>query len=505
MIDQHKTLSEKFLKKGFWLYFFSFIIAPTWYIVKIIISWEITVSEVWILYWIISLITMLSAYNDLWMTESMKFFIPKFIEEKRYDKVKSIIFYALWMQIITSLIIAFWFYFWADFIAENYFKTEAAKETLKIFAFFFIWINIFQTINNFFMAVQNTFYNKITEMIRMFFILFSVLFVFFWDLSSLKNYSYSWLIWLYIWIIIAFFIFIKKYYKKFLNSEKILFDKKLFKEIFKYSLIVLIWTWAWTILWQIDMQMIIYLLWTESAWYYTNYLSIIWIPFVLIWPIFGFLFPVFSELSAKKDFEKIKKAKWIFFKIFISIWIAFNLLFFFLAEKITYVLFWEKFLMSWIILQYSILFLIFNYLLQINFNILAWIWKIKERVKIVWIAILINFFLNLLFIKTIWVAWAALATWIWWILIFLMSEYTLWKKFFVKIDFLSLFKNIFLMWTFWFSLYFFQDKIFWETLRLWSLWILVLIWIAWFWFFTLINLKDWKSFYWEVRKLRTKK
>ena len=61
MIEQHKSLSEKFLKKGFWLYLFSFIIAPIWYIIKIIISGELTVSEVWILYWVVSLIILLSA------------------------------------------------------------------------------------------------------------------------------------------------------------------------------------------------------------------------------------------------------------------------------------------------------------------------------------------------------------------------------------------------------------------------------------------------------------
>jgi hypothetical protein len=65
MIDQHTSLSEKFLKKGFWLYLFSFIIAPMGYVIKIILSGELEVSEVGIIYGIISLIVMLSAYNDL--------------------------------------------------------------------------------------------------------------------------------------------------------------------------------------------------------------------------------------------------------------------------------------------------------------------------------------------------------------------------------------------------------------------------------------------------------
>jgi hypothetical protein len=46
VIEQHQSLSEKFLRKGFWLYLFSFIIAPMGYIIKVIISGELSVSEV---------------------------------------------------------------------------------------------------------------------------------------------------------------------------------------------------------------------------------------------------------------------------------------------------------------------------------------------------------------------------------------------------------------------------------------------------------------------------
>ena len=109
MIDQHSSLSEKFLKKGFWLYLFSFIIAPIWYIIKIIVSTELSVSEVWIIYWIISLIMLISAFNDFWMTESLNHFIPKFVSQKRYDKVKTILFFAFSSQIITWIII--WLFF----------------------------------------------------------------------------------------------------------------------------------------------------------------------------------------------------------------------------------------------------------------------------------------------------------------------------------------------------------------------------------------------------------
>ncbi len=505
MIDQHKTLSEKFLKKGFWLYLFSFIIAPIWYIIKIIVSGEISVSELGILYWIISLITLVSAYNDLGMSESIKYFLPKFITEKRYDKVKTILTFAFLIKMITWISIALFFFFWADFIANNYFKSLEAAKALKVFAFYFLWINIFQILSIFFISVQNTFANKISDFIKMIFILLCVLSLYFLDLWSLKNYSYSWIVWLYVWIIFIVSLFYLKYYKKYLKNEKILWDKALFKKIFSYAIVVFIWAQAWTILSQIDMQMIILLLDTKQAWYYTNYLSIITIPFMLIWPIFILLFPVFSELHSKWEIEKIRLTKKIFVKVFLAVWLMFNIFFFIFAEKIAFILFGEKYITSGIILKYSILFLIFNFLLQINFNIMAWIWKVKERVKILGIAIIFNTTLNIIFIKLLWVAWAALATAFGWVLIFVLSEIFLWKKYRVNFDFWNFFKNVIFLGIWALGFYYFGIGFF-ENLSRWqSFWLLFLFSIIWFWYFIGINYNMFRGFILEVKKLKWKK
>ena len=462
MIEQHSSLSEKFLRKWFWLYLFSFVIAPIGYIIKIIISWELSVEEVWILYWVISLITLLSSFSDFWMTESLKYFIPKYATTKSYDKIKSILSYAFFIQILTWIIIALFLFSGADFLGEFYFKSEKAKEVLQIFCLFFLWMNIFRVFNTFFLAVQNTFYNRLTDFIRIVFILISVLTIYFLDMWSLSNYSISWIIWLYFWIISVLYIFYIKYNKKYFKKEKIIFSKVLFKKIFSYAIIVFIWAQAGAILSQIDMQMVIYILWPKEAWYYTNYLSIVSIPFMIIWPIMHLLFPVFSELHEKKDFKKIRLIKQIFQKNFIIIVIVFNILFFVFAETIAYILFWEKFIESWNILRYSILFLVFNFLLQINFHILAWIGKVMERVKIIFIAIVFNFFMNLILIKLIWVYWAALATAFGWILIWILSEIKLGKEFRSKFDYIFMIKNIILsiiLWTIWF--YYILDLFIW--------------------------------------------
>lgn len=446
MIDQHASLSEKFLKKGVWLYFFSFIMAPIWYTIKIIVSWELSVEEIWILYWILSFIILLSSFNDFWMVESLNYFIPKYSSQKSYDKIKSILFYAFVVQLITWVIIACILFFGADFLSTYYFKSDQAKWIIQIFSLYFLWVNLFRIIATFFLALQNTLFNKLTEFIKILFTLVSIIVMLFLDIWSLQNYSIAWIIWLYFWVIFAVSAFYFQYHKKYFRKEKIILSIKLIKTIFSYAILVFVWAQAWTILSQIDMQMVIYMLWTEDAGYYTNYLSIISIPFMILWPIMLLLFPVFSELYDKKQLEQIQHIKKVFQKNFLVIIIAFNALFFVFSEFIAFILFWEKFIISWTIVKYSVLFLMFNFMLQLNFHIFAWTWKVKERVKIILIAIVFNFFANIIFIKLIWVYWAAFATSLWWLLIWVLSEIRLSSIFRSSFDWIFIVKNLLIIW-----------------------------------------------------------
>ena len=449
VIEQHQSLSEKFLRKGFWLYLFSFIIAPMGYIIKVIISGELSVSEVWVLYGVISLITLVSAYNDLGVTESLNHFIPRFVTQKEYGKVKSILLLSFWAQLVTGGTIAAFFFFGAEWMSQNYFKTDAAIHTLKVFALFFLGINIFQIISTFFIAIQNTFYNKLIDFVRMSFILLFVLWAVFFGETNLETFSYAWIVWLYAGIVFAVIVFFSKYYFKYLSKQKCDFSIELLRKIFWYAGLVFLGTQAWVILSQMDMQMIIYLLGTQDAGYYTNYLSIISIPFMIITPIFALLFPVFSELHSKKEYSKITLIKNMLGKNLIHIAIMVNILFFVFAEILAYILFWQKFITSWSILQYSVLFLVFNFLFQINFNILAWIWQVGKRVKIICIGIVVNFCMNLVLIHLLGVFGAALATAIWWIVIWRLSETMLGNTYRMTFDFYAIIKNLVVMLVVW--------------------------------------------------------
>jgi hypothetical protein len=43
MLNSTETLSQKFVRKGFWIYLFTFLIGPLGYLIKIIISHDLSV------------------------------------------------------------------------------------------------------------------------------------------------------------------------------------------------------------------------------------------------------------------------------------------------------------------------------------------------------------------------------------------------------------------------------------------------------------------------------
>jgi O-antigen/teichoic acid export membrane protein len=497
------TLSETLLKKSFWLYFFGYIIAPTGYIIKILVSDQVSVSELGVLYGVISLITLLTAFSDIGMSEMIKYYLPKFREEKKYSEIKSTLTYAFLTQIITGALLAAFFFFWAESIALHYFKSPLAIDTLKVFSLFFLGINVFQIIINFFLALQNTFWYKFLEFVRMVGILTATTLFITQDSTTLSTYASAWIIGLYVGVIFALIIFVKKVKKDPLFSAPLIWSRSLAKGIFSYSILTFLSAQAGIILSQIDMQMIILLLWPQDAGYYSVYLSLIMIPFLLLWPIFPLLMPLFSDLYAKNDLGKLAHLKTFFTKYFALAGLIIGSFLFIFSDYFAYTLFGKDFLPSGIILTYSSMFLIFNFLLQINFSLLSGIWKVKTRLKIILFAILINTLLNFIFIAKFWAAWAALATGIGWLLIYSISELSLKKIVSVQYDWKFLWKNLLFLSIISVCTFGLLQNFSLENIsRFYSLWHICFFAFFWGWFFVLINIKEVKLFIWEFKKLR---
>lgn len=438
-ILKNQSLWEKLIKKWFWLYLFSYLCAPAAYLIKLFVSNSISVADVWVLYSIISLVSLLNTYNDLGLTESLQYFLPRFLIKKQYNYAKTSIYLSLAAQIFTALIIIAVLRFWAPWLATHYFHSESAIIALKYFCFYFLGINLFQTLQSIFIAIQDTFSNQLIEVVRQRCIVGFTIFFFLTGKASIERYSLNWVLWLLVWIIIALILFKKKHSKELLqwNFE---FDKVVAKEYVKYALWCFIWLGVSVIFGNLIQQFIIIFLWAEAAGYYTNFFSLFSIVNIIVGPIIMLIFPMISEIIAKKDDWKLKTI-YSFFYTYLSI--AIFLLIWFLIplwEETAITLLGTKFAFSGTLLSYWVIFSIFTIFTSFNFSVLAGMWKIKERVKFMGIALWVSL-VTLISMQWIWIYWWVLALGTGYIVLWILSFMELYKENKFTVNWKLLIKN----------------------------------------------------------------
>lgn len=440
-----ETLSQKLIKRWFRLYFFWYLAAPFWYFIRLTISNspDVSVADFWVMYSIISLVTFLWAYNDLWLTESLRFFLPRFYLKKEYNNIKTTVWLSLGTQLLTSLIIASCLRFGSEWLSVYYFKNEHAWIILKYFCMYFTLTNILQVIQSIFISFQKTFEQQLTSFIQLSSTFIFALFCFFSWNWNIERYSIWWVLWLLVWIIVAWFLY--KKYRPWIMQWKFKWDKEVLNRYVKYALWAFIGSSIWTLFWQIIQQMVLYFLWAENAWYYSNFLSLFQIGSILIGPIMWLIFPLVSELIEKNDKFKLSLLYSFFYNYFSILILSFSTLFIALWPEISIALFWKQYVTSWELLTQSWIFLFFSMLAWFNYSVLAWMGKVKERVYITWIACVLTLITSFIMIKLYGIYWAWIAFWLSniytrWLSLFLLKK----EKFSLTFDIKFILKNIIL-------------------------------------------------------------
>lgn len=240
MIDTQESLKEKIIKRGFWIYLFTFLGGPLGYFIKMMISGDLSVEEVGVLYGIIGLIGLLSTYNDLGFSEALGFFLPKFAVAKDYMKFKTTLAFAMSAQILSSIILSVGLYYFSDSIAIHYFGNASAGYVLRVFCLFFIGSNFFHLINNTFLALQEAKTQNLFSFLRNLFSAIFVAILFFSGKGNIENYAWAWIVSIMLNMIAIYTYFYFTKYTTYLKGIKIHWDPKLFKTVFSYALMILL-------------------------------------------------------------------------------------------------------------------------------------------------------------------------------------------------------------------------------------------------------------------------
>lgn len=485
-----QPLWEKLIKKWFWLYLFSFLVAPAWYIIRVVISNSVSVADVGILYSIVGLVTFLSVYNDLGLTESLQYFLPRYWIKKQYDYIKTSIYLSLFAQFSTGLLIILLLWFGSPWLAQNYFHSSSAEVILKYFCFYFLGINLFQILQSIFVAFQNTFSYQFVDFVRMRSIVGFTFFFFLTWRQSIEWYSLNRILGLVVGILIAGILFYKNYRKTLLQG-KIVLEKPMIKKYLNYALRCFIWLNVGHIFGQVIQQLVIVILWPESAGYYSNFISLFGISIMLVWPIIGLIFPLVSELITKKDTEKLKNLYTFFYTYFAVFSLLLASFFVVLWPETALVLFGQKFVFSGEMLSWWSIFGIFTIFVGFNFAVIAGMGKIKERVKMLLISVAVVAIVSLIGLYTIWIYWSVLALGSGYVLLFWLSFRLIYKhikfgvdwKFIVKNTILALILSVW-VWIIKSDLFIFDD-----VMRYSNLWKLILSGFGFFLMFIGVNWK----------------
>lgn len=392
---EQESLSKKLISKWFRAYIFIIFTAPVSYLLRLLASNTLSVADVGIFYWVLSLISLLYSYNDLGLTESMQYFLPKYWLEWKKGQIKNTIWLSFFMQLLTWVVIFLLLFLNADWIAIHHFHTIEAIKVIKIMSFYFLWYNILQVCNAVFVAFQDTFSSWMMNFVNFSSaLIFSVLF-WLWASFNVSFFALAWILWVAAWIWIWLVQLVRKYSDLF-KLERDTIDKKLISNQFKYAFRVFLTTNIATLLWNVDQQLVLNKLWTEASWYFTNMLSLLNIFILIVNPFLTLLFPVTTELSTRKEKEKFKSLESMMYTHFAFLAIVVWWIFLIFWQEISVLLYWEKFRFSGELLQILWPCLIFNCLSTLNFYLLAWLWKIKQRFSILLVSLIINVTCNIL-------------------------------------------------------------------------------------------------------------
>ncbi len=409
-IQQDIPLKEKLLKKGFWLYFFAFLIAPTGYIIKLIAARTMWVEDIGLFYSILGLIGIIASYNDLGLTESLQYFLPRYLIDKDYSKAKSLLVTTWVIQFVSGAIIWGILRIMAPWLAEHYFQSSQALLVLRRFCLYFLVVNLFQVMQSLFLAAQDTKMSNGIDAARMWIMLWVLIVIRRRDSATVNimTMTYARIIGLIIGIGIALVIFWRRF-GQMMREYPMVWDRWLVRERLWYAWWIFLWTNASALFNQVDQQFALYFLGKEAAWYWTIYLSLLTAVYLITSPLSSYLFPLVNELVTKNHQDKLQLLMryigfWLVWCVIIVwLWV------YFLGPRAATLLFGPQFALSGRLFAFAAPFVMFGPAIWFAFQYLAGMGKAKQRVQILWVWLIVNIIASLLLIWPYELQWLILS------------------------------------------------------------------------------------------------
>jgi len=372
------------------------------YGLRIYLSRNLSPSDYGLFYAVLAFVGFFSVFRELGLNSTIAIFIPKFLHKKEFWRIKSSVYFVIFIQTIVSIFVIVPIILFSDEIALAFFKTPLASLPLKLICISFLAGITFDALRSAYQGLQDIKVFSVIEPFRLSIIfIISVLLIALGVVGVAYGYAISAII-----CSIVFFIIFAKRYSNFFN-EKLNFSKS--REILKFGSILLSGSVFGTVLSYLDTVLLAFFHTSADVGFYQVAMPTAQLIAFIVTPISVVLLPALSELWVKKDkilFSKIMSfvSKFLFIILIPEIIIVISF-----PDIIIRMIFGEAFLPAIEALQILSIGMIFFSFLSIMFVVFLGIEKPKLNVTIISLLGLFNLLLNAVLIPLFSIKGAAIA------------------------------------------------------------------------------------------------
>jgi len=363
------------------------------YALRILFARNLSQSDYGLFYAIIAFFVLFSMFRSLGTTESLVHFIPKYLAEKNWNKLKFSTRSVLLLQIIVSSVISFLFFIFSDFIALHFFHMNEASLLIKFQAITFFIIGAIDVFVSIFRGFQRPILASLYDPIRLMIVgLFSI-FLIKMNIFTVKTLFIVWLI-SYVLLALFYILTLFKNYRKLFDIKSVV-DSDVIKDIKSYSIPLMFGMGAQLMFSRIDELILLFFKGSSEVALFEIAYPASQLMLVLVAPFTFVLFPMISKLFFENKKDKIREALQIVYNTGLFFIAPFAVLLLLYPDLIIRVLFSSKYIEASLALQImtiGTLFLIFS---TINMTVLSGIGKMITRTKILYSVGAFNIFLNL--------------------------------------------------------------------------------------------------------------
>lgn len=203
------------------------------YMIRILYSRTLSIEDYGLFYATFGLFSILSGYNDLGFGYATVYLLPKYLKVKNYARAWNIFIHGQAISFSVSIILSVVLSIFAPFLAQYYFKVEGSENLVYIFSVYLITFTVLNGMIQIFSGMQKEkYYSSITLAKWFLTFTFSILF-FLFDFSNIVFYAISWALGHIITTLLFLFLFLRKH--QYLFSNKIIFERGIFKQMFSYA------------------------------------------------------------------------------------------------------------------------------------------------------------------------------------------------------------------------------------------------------------------------------